>query len=185
MGSTRANSVGEVSMAYRIGMSLVVAAIVVSAVVAEGSDLAPRVSLAGVATIGQVVVSVSGRTKAEQATLRQFVESRLETGGIGVDPSLASRVVASISSERTTSSSGLRHFAYSVRLSFQEPVRSVRLPRTVFLGTTWSDSWRVTRFGADVAAEDLQDALEGRMAHFLAAIDSDTQALGHASGEKP
>ena len=170
----------------RIGLiSLAGVMIVLVAVGTEGRELALRASLAGVSTIGQVVVSVSGRTQAEEAMLRQVVEARLEAGGIRVDPSLPTRVVASINSERSTSSSGLRHFAYLVRVSFQEPVRCIRMPKTVFVNTTWSDTWRLTRFGADVAVEDLQDALEGRMAHLLSAIDSDTQASGRSRAETP
>jgi hypothetical protein len=137
--------------------------------------LPSRASLAGISAIGQVVLSAEGRSSEEAAALRQVVEKRLESGGIALDRSLDSWLVASVTRTRDRSSAGVQHFVYVVRLSLQEPARAARAPRMVFRAITWHSEWIITRFGADVGIEDLEDALDARVTHFLRDREAESQ----------
>src|SRR5258706_2055287 len=124
----------------RVGCRRIVPTIVVAVLLAapaDSRDLASRASLSGMAAVGQLIVSVTGRSKGDEDALRLLIERRLENAGISIDSGLASRLVATVTGSRDTSSSGLRYFTYAIKLSLQEPVQSQRAPRTTFRGVTW------------------------------------------------
>jgi hypothetical protein len=153
----------------------VIGAALLIAVPIHGAGLPTRASLAGLKAIGQIVVTVSGRSKGEEAALRQVVEKRLEDAAISIDPSLSTQLVVDVAGSRDTSSDGVPHFLYLITLSFQEPVRTERT-RTALRATTWLSNYQVTRFGADVGLEILEDAVDGKMSQLLTTVDKDTQA---------
>lgn len=159
-----------------IRRALLLAVTLLATTVVHSGELPDRASLADLHAIGQIIVTVSGGSDWDRETLREVIERRLESAGIAIDPMERSQLVADVSVARDTSPSGLRHFSYLISLSLEEPVRTERVPRTTFRGTTWSSSATVRRFGVEVPLESVLDALENKMSRFLTAIASDTAA---------
>ena len=162
---------------------LIVGPALLIAVPIDGAGLSARASLAGLTAIGQIVVTVSGRSQGEETAVRRVVEKRLEDGGVSIDPSLSTQLVVDVAGSRDTSSDGVPHFLYLITLSFQEPVRTERT-RTTLRAATWLSNYQVTRFGTDVGLETLEDAVDRKMSQLLATIDKDTQAAKQRPASK-
>jgi hypothetical protein len=156
------------SVAAMLGMPLFVAS------PAQSSELPGRASLADLRVVGQVIVTVSAGSTGDETALRQMIERRLENAGIALDPMANTQLVANVDRARDTSTTGQRHFSYSISLSFQEPVRTERSPRTTFRATTWSANAIVSRFRVEVPFEMVSDALEKKVGNFLTAVAVDT-----------
>lgn len=157
-------------------VALLLAAPLLSASTLQSADLPGRASLAELHAIGQIIVTMSAGSTGDENALRQVIEKRLANTGIAIDPAVGTQLVVNVDVARDTSTGGQKHFSYLISLSFQEPVRTERLPHTTFRGTTWSASATVTRFSVDVPLETVLDALENKMSNFLTTVAKDTAA---------
>lgn len=158
-------------------LALPLALALLSTAVAHSGELPGRASLAELHAIGHIIVTVAAGSNGDEAMLRRAIEERLESAGTATDPMLDTQLVADVSVAHDTSPSGQRYFLYRISLSLQEPVRTERIPRTTFRGTTWSSSATVRRFGVDIPFQTILDAVENKMSDFLTAVSRDTAAL--------
>jgi hypothetical protein len=170
-----------IRMTLKHGVSLFALALLAPGPV-HSLDLSARASLAELRVIGGIVVTMSAGSKRDEDALRQVIEKRLEGAGIGIDSAERRQLVANVDIARDTSTTGQKHFSYLIALSFQEPVRTERTPRTTFRGKTWSGTASVTRFGVEVQLQSILDALENKMSDFLTTVAKDTAAAKEAAG---
>ena len=159
------------TMSTRVALLLGVALLATSTL--HSSDLPDRASLAELHAIGQIIVTMSAGSPESENALRQVIERRLDGAGIAIDPKESTKLVANVEVTRATSPTGQKYVSYLILLSFREPVSTERVPRTTFLGTTWSGSTAVRRFGADVPLQTVLDALDNKMSVFLTAVAKD------------
>lgn len=142
----------------------------------HAGGLPSRASLAGVSSVGEVGVSVAGRSKTDEARLREVVERRLENAGIAIDSSQHTQLAITVTLHRNRSDAGVQYFFYTTTVSFREPVRNSRTPRTTLVSSTWSSSRQSYRFGRDVPVERLEEDVEDGMTNFITAVEMDTKA---------
>jgi hypothetical protein len=146
----------------------------------QGGQLPERASLAGLTSVGQVVVAAD----RDQEALREVVVTRLETAGINIDPSAHTRLVVSVFPNHSTARDGLKYYSYYIALSFEEPVQAVRRPGKLFRTVTWSTRGHLNRVGVDVATQTILDVVEARTADFVMTVSTDTQAARANPGDR-
>jgi hypothetical protein len=125
------------------------------------------------------VVVVPASVGGHERALRETIERRLEAARIAIDPNVRSRLVAKVVVARDTSATGLRHYSYSIKLLFEEVVRTVREPRTTLYATTWAGDASLSRFSKPAPFEAVLDQVDNKMSSFLAAVAIDTKAASN------
>jgi hypothetical protein len=157
------------------GCALLVVLITTNARPNRASELEPA-SLAGLSSIGQIIVTAANDTVAED-DLRHTVARRLARAGIVVDGSSGSELIVDVAAERLRAESGNCEFGtFRVSLALREMVTVERIPARLFAATTWRTSSAIRRFSMVAPRRAIVDVLEEEISSFLAAVARDTQA---------
>jgi hypothetical protein len=142
---------------------------------AFASEPLDRVSLAGLSTLGRVVVTASADT-VDEAILRGAVETRLAKAGIIIDGISGPKLFVNVTAERSRAESGsCACGTFRVSLTLREPVTAERVPGESFDAITWHTTGTVWRFEIAAPRLAIRDVLEQQISSFLAAVQSDTQ----------
>ena len=148
-------------------------AIVLPAIrVASPDESRETVPLAGLSSIGQVVVTAASDT-LEEAAVRRAAETRLARAGIALEGSAGPALLIDISADRNTTEPGNAKCSFgvfTVSLALRERVTTLRAPEQAFVVTTWETRGRVSRFSTVAPRQALDDQVQKVLSAFLAAV---------------